>query len=730
MKHIFRWILCLLVLLPSLGFSATDQLIQIKTQNTVMVIQSSPNKDLRFLYWGDQLNAGDSFTQGLNAQGEISAYPAYGGRVNINPALKLTHIDGLLTTELGFQSVEHKSLDNNVSETIIKMKDLLYDFVVNIHYTAYFDQDVITQYVTLENNEKGQVAVEQVASSFLPIYANQYYLTHFYGSWAHEFMMEEEQLTHGIKKIESLKGVRTTQTDNPSFLLALNHKAQENEGEVYGGALAWSGNYTLSFQEDPSGRMNIVSGINPFASTIKLEKGETFATPKMILSYSDCGKGQISRNFHNWAREYGMTHGSELNPTVLNSWEGVYFSFDEKSIKGLIDDAASMGVEMFVLDDGWFGNKYPRNNDKAGLGDWQVNHKKLPKGIGDLADYAVNKGVKFGIWIEPEMVNPKSELAENHPDWIVQSGKREKYQQRNQWLLDLSNPKVQDYVYSVFDEVMKMSSNISYIKWDANRHVDNVGSTYLPADKQTHFWYDYTQGLYSVYQRIRENYPDVIIQDCSSGGGRVDFGAMKYHDEFWASDNTNALDRIFIQYGTNTFFPAMATASHVSTAPNHQTGMVLPLKFRFDVASTGRLGMELQPKDIPAQELPFAKAALKTYKEILRPIVMKGDLYRLISPYDNDGSWYSILYVSKDKKESAYFTYNLKTQGRETHLCSKLRGLDPNKTYRIEELNKAKRGYFAGDGKTFTGDYLMKVGIPINFYFPYESCVLHLVAVN
>jgi alpha-galactosidase len=437
----------------------------------------------------------------------------------------------------------------------------------------------------------------------------------------------------------------------------------------------------------------------------------------------------VSRNFHDWARRHALAHGDRLNPVLLNSWEGAYFTFDEKTLTGMIDAAADFGIEMFVLDDGWFGNKYPRDNDKAGLGDWQVNVKKLPRGVGYLANYAVNKGIRFGIWIEPEMVNPKSELAEKHPDWVVKSGKREMPTMRNQWLLDLTNPAVQDFVVKTFDEVIALSPNISYIKWDANRHVENVGSDYLPADRQTHFWYDYVQGLYSAYERVRAKYPDIEIQLCASGGGRLDFGALKYHDEFWASDNTNALDRVFIQYGTNMIYPAQATASHVSASPNHQTGMTIPLKFRFDVAMSGRLGMELQPKDINGDDYEFAKQAIRDYK-LIRPIVQMGDLYRLASPYDENG-YASLMYISKDKEQSVFFAYSLKYHSRTSYFATKLKGLNLAKQYKITELNKsAGRSSFYGDGKTFSGEYLMNVGLSLRIIKPFESIALLVEAVE
>lgn len=706
------------------------EIIQVTTNDLSMVFTAAPNEEVVYQYFGEKLTDVSSFPnkrfkeQPDNGTGYApTLYPAYGGRYFLNPALKLTHNDGVLTTELVYVGHEVKKPDNNRTETIVRMKDPLYPVYVNVKFTAYQAENVITQSVEITHQEKKALKVENLASAYLPLHAETYYLTHFSGTWAAEMQLEEEKLTHGVKKIESKKGVRTTLSENASFLLSLNAPAQEDAGDVYAGSLAWSGNFDLSFELDDCGILHTITGMNSFASTYNLLPGKTLKTPEMVWTFSPSGTGQVSRNLHDWSRKYALAHGDALRPVLLNSWEGAYFSFDEKTITDMIDAAADFGVEMFVLDDGWFGNKYPRNNSDAALGDWQVNLKKLPRGINYLADYAVKKGLRFGIWIEPEMINPRSELAEKHPEWIVKSGKREIIPMRNQWILDLSNPAVQDYVVKVFDEVMAMSPNISYIKWDANRHVDNVGSEYLSADNQTHFWIDYVNGLYSAYERIRAKHPDVMIQLCSSGGGRVDFGALRFHDEFWPSDNTNSLDRIKIQYGTNIFYPAMATSSHVSPSPNHQTGMMAPLKFRFDVAISGRLGMEIQPKDLVGDEFTFSKQAVETYKQI-RPVIQLGDLYRLISPYGDNG-WSSHMYVSKDKDQAVFFAYSLKYHGRTTFFETKLKGLDPAKKYKVKEINMTS-GYsaFWGDGQTFSGEYLMKAGVNLTIGNTYESTVL------
>ncbi|WP_321347832.1 alpha-galactosidase [uncultured Draconibacterium sp.] len=725
----------LLILLATAAKGQNTKVIEINTKSTSLVYAVDRSGRLIFQYYGKKVEAPENFKQqhtyskpDTDRDFSYEAYPTFGlGNIN-EPALAVIHSDGSLNTELAFETFETKS-NEGFSETVIHLKDRVFDFAVELHTKAYFNEDVITQWTVIENNENGAVKLNNFASSFLPLKAESYYLTHFYGAWAGEMSVAEEKLENGIKVIECKKGVRTTQTENASFILSLNHPSLENSGECYGGALAWSGNYRLAFQVDEWRTLNVVTGINPFLSAWNLKSGESFTTPEMIYTFSNGGRGQVSRNLHDWGRKYGMTGGTEIHDIVLNSWEGAYFTFDENTLTGMMDDAAEMGIETFVLDDGWFGNKYPRNNDDAGLGDWQTNTKKLPRGLDYLIDYAHSKGLKFGLWIEPEMVNPESELAENHPEWIVQSNGREKITWRNQLLLDLSNPKVQDFVFNVFDSLLTTHPGIEYIKWDTNRHVEQAGSTYLSDSEQTHIWVAYTEGLYAVYDRIRAKYPDFVIQDCASGGGRLDYGALKYHNEYWTSDNTDPLSRIFIQYGTTLIYPPVGAASHVSTSPNHQTQRMTPLKFRFDVAMTGRLGMELQPKDIQGEDRVFAEEAIKNYKQFVRPLVTTGDLYRLKSPYD-EGGWASQLFVAKDKSEAVFYAFSLEPHLRGIYPTIKLNGLDTNKKYQIKEFNKNGKSRFWGDGQTFSADYLMNVGVELLIADQFESAVFMLEAVD
>lgn len=703
----------------------TSQLIEFSTQDISMFASVTEDSTLLFHYFGKKIQDASPFLdkryyRRQDYGTDNMMYPTAGGKNFREPALRVTHADGDLNTELVFLGYAKRKIDENRTETTVHLKDRKLRLYVDLIVKAFHKENVFSQYVVITNEEKSPVRLHNFYSFFLPVKSTAYYLNSFTGDWAMEMGLSETLLTRGIKSIETKKGVRVTRSESPSFLVALDAPLNENFGEVIGGSLAWSGNYKLNFELDEFDVLNITAGINPYASDYLLAKKKSFKTPEIIYTFSNQGAGGISRNLHDWARNYGVYDAKTIRPTLLNSWEGAYFDFNEKSLKTMIDDAADLGLEMFVLDDGWFGNTYPRNNPRAGLGDWQVNHTKLPKGIDDIAAYAVSKGLQFGIWIEPEMVNPESELAKSKPDWIVKSKGRAVPTIRNQWLLDLTNPAVQDFVFSVFDNTIQLSKNISYIKWDANRHVESVGSSYLSKDLQSHFWIDYVQGLYNVYERIREKYPNIIVQACGSGGGRVDYGALKYQQEVWTSDNTDALSRVFIQYGTNYIFPALVTGSHVSASPNHQTNNQTPLKFRFDLAMSGRLGLELQPKAMSDSEKEFAKMAISNYKAI-RDIVMFGDLYRLSSPYDKQ-AYYSLMYVSKEKEKAVVYAYSIKYQGTGFTPKLRLHGLDPNKQYRIKELNVNKSSFW-GDGKVFSGEYLINDGINPPLRKIYDSAI-------
>ena len=705
------------------------KVIHIETNNTSLVLLVHQEGLVETVHYGGRISNPEQFL-GVEMNKEDyngfrgASYPATGGRYIGEPALHVKYSDGTHNTELYYVSHQVTTREGCVT-TSIDLKDYVTELQVRLVYDAYLAEDVLVQHTEILNGGKAPVQLLNYASSSLYLDADDYLLTHFYGAWATDMQMESEVLGQDMKVIESRRGTQATQGNNPSFLLSLNTREfSETNGEVVAGALAWSGSFRLSFEKDDAHRLNVLAGISPFASAYPLAAGDTFVTPEMIYTYSFSGAGGASRNLHRWARKYGVYGGGKVNPTLLNSWEGAYFTFTTETLLRMMDDAAGMGLEMFVLDDGWFGNNYPRNNDDAGLGDWEVNVSKLPEGIEYLASHAHSKGLKFGIWIEPEMVNPQSDLAHAHPEWVVQSPGREIYQGRNQWVLDLSNPAVEDFVFGIFDRTMQLAPGIDYIKWDCNRVVQSFGSPYLGAD-QDKFYVEYCQGLYNVMRRIREKYPQVIVQCCSSGGGRVDYGALKYCNEVWTSDNTDALSRVYMQYAQSLIYPACIMASHVSTVPNHQTGNVTPLKFRFDVACAGRLGLELQPKYFTEQDRNTVDRCIASYKNY-RDLVFGGDLYRLASPYD--GSYYGLMYVSPDKRRAVVFTYCIHFEPRTVGgKVFRLQGLDPTLSYSVVEQNVDNSCWW-GNNSTFTGDFLMNGGFNPTLYGLYTSAVFLLEA--
>ena len=710
-----RFLFAMLFLAGSL--TAGAQTFRLATGNTEMVYQVAQDGRLLMRYYGPLLQSLPETWPGAE-----EAFPAGGASYYGEPAVSVAHSDGSIVTELVFDEADTPAS----GETVFRLRDKTMPFTLELHTLLYPAEDVIAQWTVARNGESGPVTLYNCGASFLPLRQGEWWLTRISGSGlAEASSLQEERLAQGSYSIDSRLGTRATRFSNPSFLLSCGSPASEGNGLCIGGALAWSGNYHIGFELDYTQHLNVLAGESPYLSARVLEPGQSLTSPRMLWTLSASGRGQVSRNFHDWGRSYGLVGGWKDNPIVLNSWEGAYFNFDEKTLLGMMDSAADLGIEMFVLDDGWFGNKFPRDNDAQGLGDWQVNKKKLPHGISYLAKYAASKGIGFGIWIEPEMVNPRSVLAGKHPEWVVRSPGRDAPEGRHQWILDLCNPAVQDFVFASVDKLLRDNPGISYIKWDANRFVANPGSSYLDPQRQTHFWHDYVQGLYSVYERLRKAWPEVLFQDCSSGGGRVDYGALARHNEFWGSDNTDPLKRIFIQWGEGMIYPPKAIASHVSASPNHQTGRIYPLKFRFDVAMSARLGMELQPSSLNEEEKAFARVAIDNYKKHIRPLVTGGDLYRLASPYDTPAYRAAEVFVSKDKRKAVLFVWYLDFARQALNPCLQIVGLDASKSYKITELN-VEKSCFAGNGKSFSGEFLAQAGIKLNLTKPYQSAVFIL----
>ena len=711
-------------LLISATAVAAQKTIRVCTDNTDLVLQVNNNGRLYMVYLGDKLiNASDvdkfEWTMDTGSDASVSqrgheAYMCSGGEDFFEPALGVTHADGNKTTYLYYKDSQVRAV-NGGNETIVTLADNKYDVEVRLHYIAYPKQNVFKVWSEITNHEKKEISLWKYASTMLYFNSQKYFLTNYHGDWAREAQPAVQQLTYGKKIIDTKLGTRAAMHSQPFFELGFDMPASENIGRMMLGTIAWTGNFRCTFEVDNVGGLRVIPGINPYASAYKLKPGKTFATPEFIFTLSNNGSGEASRNLHDWARLYQLKDGTGDRMTLLNNWESTGFDFNQGSLADVMKEAKKLGVDMFLLDDGWFANKYPRNNDKAGLGDWEPNHSKLPDGIKGLTNAADEAGVKFGIWIEPEMVNPKSELFKKHPDWVIMQPGRDTYYYRNQLVLDLANPKVQDYVFSVIDNILKENPGVAYFKWDCNSPITNIHSPYLQ-ENQENLYIEYVRGLYNVLQRIAKKYPEVPMMLCSGGGARCDYEALKYSTEFWCSDNTDPFERIYIQWSMSKFFPVKAMASHV-TEWNKNTSM----KFRLDVASMCKLGFDIDMASLSPDDYKLCQVAVANYKR-LKPVILDGDMYRLVSPYECNHA--AVSYVAKDRKRAVVFAYDLHPRYKEPVLNVRLQGLDPLQTYSIKELNLTEGQ--TGFSGSFTGDYLMKVGLKLFSASDGSSRVLEL----
>jgi alpha-galactosidase len=693
------------------GTSSRAQLvtIPIETHSNALVLQADEKKNFNILYFGEKLQNSSEYINAPRVYRQTgdytdllhASYAPSGSRNLAEPAITVIHADGNTSLDLRYVSHKVEKVSDNISLLSVVLKDPVYDFQVVQYFKTYFAEDVIEQWSVISHQEKKDVTLQKYASGIVHMTAGSYWLTQYHGDWAKEMQPEVSKITHGIKTLDSKLGTRANLFQPSVFMVSLDKPATEDEGTVLYGGLEWSGNFRVDIELDPQDNLRIIAGINNFASPYILKPKEEFRTPAFLYLLSHHGKGDASRKMHAWARKYKILDGEGNRLTLLNNWEATYFDFNEQKLFKLLKDTKDLGVDLFLLDDGWFANKYPRNGDTAGLGDWDENKSKLPNGIASLVKEAKNNQVKFGIWIEPEMVNPKSELYEKHPDWVIKQPKREEHYFRNQLVLDLTNPVVQDFVFKVVDDLFVKNPELAYIKWDCNAVIYNAYSASLK--NQTHLYVDYVRGLYKVLERIRAKYPKVPMMLCSGGGGRVDYAALQYFTEFWPSDNTDPLERIYIQWEYSHFYPAIATSNHVTEWGKQ------PLKFRVDVAMMGKLGFDIVVHDLPEKDLKFCQQAIQNYNA-LKPVIWQGDLYRLADPKEQ--SIASLLYVQNDKRKAVLFNYLVKNRfGEGSILPVKLKGLDAGKRYKIRETNLYPGTQSSiNPEQIYSGDFLMKVG--------------------
>ncbi len=695
---IFKKQFLTLFMLASAGMAFANQQIVVATDNTSLVFTVGDDGRLYQSYFGEKLlNESDYANLPLGKE----AYMTHGMEDYFEPALHINHADGNTSTLLEYKRHETKTHDG-YKETVIYLSDPVYASEVALHYAAFGKENVYKAWSEIKNGEKGNIVLEKYASCMLNFYQPKYFLTQYDGDWASEVRKSTQELLFGKKVIDTKLGTRANMFTSPFFQLSFNNEATENAGKVLVGTLAWTGNFRFTFEIDNKGYLRIISGINPYASQYAIKRGESFKTPEFIFTLSNKGTGYASRNLHDWARNYQIKNGKGERTTLLNNWEATYFDFNEDKLVNLIADAKNLGVDMFLLDDGWFGNKYPRHSDTQGLGDWQETANKLPNGIGKLTEEAKKQGVKFGLWIEPEMVNPKSELYEKHKDWVIRYPNRKEYYFRNQMVLDLSNPKVQDYVYGIVDGLLTKYPGIAYFKWDCNSPITNIYSAY-EKNEQSRLYIDYVRGLYKVLDRIKAKYPELPMMLCSGGGGRTDYEGLKYFQEMWPSDNTDPTERLFIQWGYSQIFPTKVQCAHVTTW-NKDAG----IKYKVNVAMMGKLGFDINLHDISADELKYCQRSIKEYNS-LKPAILDGDQYRLVSPYE--GNHAATMYVTKDQKEAVVFAFDIYPRFAEKLYNVVMQGLNASATYKVEEINRMDGTQ--GEIKEYSGNYLMTIGLPM-----------------
>ena len=747
----------ILVLCGSLmAANVAQDKFELTTASTQMSFRRDPAGLWTVIYYGPKLaNAEDaerlawSNYYGGGSQGNASpaSYLTFGTHgignqvINKHGGFCVTHADGCVTTELvgeGMKLEKRVGVGEGgggveVTHLILTLKDARHDLRVVQHFRAMGETDVIETWVEIANGEKGAVQLVRMPSLslFFPLMGREFHVQSAAAKWAAEGQLVESSLARGQSvNLAARSGVRDAWDNNPSFMLTVGPKATENRGTVIGGALCWSGMWDISVRRSDIDDIQVEAGAATPAGPYVLDAGKVIELPKFAFTYSAAGKGQVSRNFHRWARKWQLPAGGRIRSVLLNSWEGSYFSFTEKVLHDMMDGVKEMGGELFVLDDGWFGRgKYARDDahrDRVGLGDWVEDFNHIPHGLVGLADAAKARGLRFGFWVEPEMICTNSWLYEQHPDWIIREPHRPVRVGRgkSQTVLDFSNPAVRDNIFNQLDALYAKLPDLAYIKWDANADFFNYGSTYLDAAHQANLAFDYTKGLYDLLARLRAKYPSVDIQACSSGGGHMEYGFLGYADEFWTSDDSDARERVCIQWSASQFYPASAMAAHVTETPNHQTGRSVSLKYRFDVAMTGRLGFELHPKNMTAEEVGFAKKCVADYKKI-RATVQQGDLYRLVSPFEND--YAALLYVNETKDEAVVFVLGLEGCKERDYLPAiRLEGIDPARRYTVREINVWKDGHSRMDGQTLGGDALMAGGLRVRLREDRDSAVFVL----
>lgn len=662
--------------------------------------------------------------RGFSLDTRLLEYPSYGTGDYRDYCLHAAYGDGSQVTDLRFVSYEIEEgkyaleglpamyQGEEKAETLeITLEDKYKNLQVVLYYGVFENLDVITRACKIVNKGEDKVRLLRAYSMGLDFDHKDLDFLHFYGRHAMERKMERSPLQHGFQGVESRRGYSSHQ-QNP-FAVLCKPDATEEYGWCYGASFVYSGNFSIQAEVSQADTTRLTVGIQDTQFEFHLEPGECFTTPEVILSFSDKGLGQLSRNYHKAIRN-NVCRGkykTVRRPVLINNWEATYFDFTPEKLVAIAKDAKELGIEMLVMDDGWFGK---RDSDFSGLGDWFVNEKKLKGGLKDLVEEVNKTGMKFGIWFEPEMISEDSDLYRAHPDWALTIPGRPFSRARHQLVLDFSREDVRTYIFERMCEILE-SANIEYVKWDANRHLTDVWSAQLPADRQGEVFHRYILGLYDFLEKLTQRFPDILIEGCSGGGGRFDAGMMYYHPQIWCSDDTDAIERLEIQYGTSFGYPVSTVGSHVSVCPNHQTGRSVSMKTRGIVAMAGTFGYELDITKLSEDDKEMVKVQVEEFKKYY-DLIQNGDYYRLT----DDGSkspYVAWEFAAADQSEALLNVVVLRAKANPMLHTVQVKGLKPDAVYRVE-----------GTEEEYLGAALMSGGYPVPVLWDdYQSIQVHFV---
>ncbi len=699
------------------------QIFSIDTKNTTYQMKVDSYGFLLHLYYGAKVNgamdylltyadrgfSGNPAEAGADRTYSLDVlpqeYPTWGTGDYRNAALLIQNADHSESCKLQYAGHTIKKgkynlsglpavyAEENEAETLeIYMEDCVSNLKVTLLYGVVEQLDIITRSVIIENHGSENIIIEKAGSACLELLPGQYDLLSFCGRHTMERTVQRKRIGYGSSVFESRRGTSSHQY-NPAFILA-DVNATEDCGNCYGIAFVYSGGFRFETEKDPYDQVRTVMSIQPEQFAYPLNPGERFVVPETIFSFSQNGFGALSHNYHNCINHHVIRRSfqKKMRPVLINSWEAAYFDFTGETMLELAKNAADVGIDLVVMDDGWFGK---RDDDNSGLGDWEVNEEKLGCSLGTLIEKINELGVDFGIWIEPEMISEDSTLYRNHPDWVLQIPGRSPVRSRNQLVLDFSRKDVRDYIFASICKVLDQG-NITYVKWDMNRSISDV---YSHVNVRGTVLHDYVVGVYDFLEQMIQRYPELLIEGCSGGGGRFDIGMLYYTPQIWCSDNTDAIDRTKIQYGTSFFYPASAVGSHVSAVPNHQTGRITSLKTRAVVAMAGTFGYELNLQMLSAEEKEEIKEQVAVFKK-QNELIQQGTYYRLTNPMEDAmAAW---LFVSENKKHALFNVVVLDKQANAGVTFIKLKGLLEGSTYISSE-----------DNREYAADGLMEAGFPI-----------------